>query len=159
MSEAKGGRGRKVPVPGHPLNAVHYRGPQRTVVFAKLNGGSEPAKQFYESLDDEGRDAFDALFILMGDHGKITNPEKFRHKVGSIRCDHAGSGEDFIVSEFKIHRGPGYRFMAVLEGQVYVLTHGCPKPKDAQLPGEIQRVQKIFCEDRSRRRSSVVKGS
>ncbi len=151
--------GRNIPEPGDPLNAEHYSGPQRKVVFAKLGGGSEPAKHFYEGLDEGGKDGFDNLFVLMCDHGKITNKEKFRHKVGSIRCDHAGSGEDFVVSEFKIHNGPGYRIMAVLEGKVYVLTHGCSKPKDAQLPSEIERARKIFCEDRSRRRSSVVKGS
>jgi putative component of toxin-antitoxin plasmid stabilization module len=159
MARDHAGGGRNIPEPGHPLNAEHYSGLRRKIVFAKCNGGSEPAKQFYEELDEGGKDGFDNLFLLMGDHGKITNKEKFRHKVGSIRCDHAGSGKDFVVSEFKIHHGPGYRILAVLEGKVYVLTHGCSKPKDAQLPSEIERARKNFCEDRSRRRSSVVKGS
>src|SRR4051812_20612184 len=96
-------------------------------------------KQFYDSLNDVQKDAFDSLFITICEHGSIKNPQKFRHKIGSIQCKNEGTVEEFPVSEFKIGSGPGFRIMAVLEGNVYVLTHGCPKPKDSQLPGEIQR--------------------
>ena len=139
--------------PGHPHNTEHYRGAQRAVVFARLLVGDEPARQFYDQLGDDEKDAFDNLFVLMGDHGTLANKQKFRHKIGTIHCEEEGSQQEFVVSEFKIHKGPGYRIMAVLEGNVYVLTHGCPKPKDAQLPREVARARRVFCEDRLRRRS------
>ena len=93
----------------------------------------------------------------MGDHGKITSTEKYRHNIGVAVCMNSGKAEEFAVSEFKIGAGPGLRMMAVLEGSVYVLTHGCPKPKDSQLPVEVERASRIFCEDRSRRRLSISK--
>ena len=74
---------------------------------------------------------------------RLKNDQKFHPRVGEIKCEHAGTKKEFIVSEFKVPRGPGFRIFAVLEKDTYVLTHGCKKPKKNQFATEKERGQRI----------------
>lgn len=151
MAGAKSTGSPELPAPAEPLNTVHESGPQRTIVFAKLKDGSEPAKEFFYSLSEDDQDCFDGLFEWICEHGLIRNDQKFHPRVGEIKCIHKGTPKEFTASEFKNHNGPGYRIFAVLEKHVYILTHGCTKPKDKQFATEIARAQRCYCEDRARR--------
>jgi putative component of toxin-antitoxin plasmid stabilization module len=151
MAGAKSTGSPELPAPSEPLNTVHESGPQRTVVFAKLKDGREPAKEFFYSLSEDDQDCFDGLFEWICDHGLIRNDQKFQPRVGEVKFIHKGTRKDFAVSEFKNQDGPGYRIFAVLEKHVYVLTHGCTKPKAKQFNAEIARAERYYCEDRARR--------
>jgi putative component of toxin-antitoxin plasmid stabilization module len=152
MAGAKSTGSPELPAPSEPLNTVHESGLQRTVVFAKLKDGSEPARLFYDSLMDDDKERFDGLFIQMCEHGALKNDQKFHPSVGEIKCVQSnGVVKEFVVSEFKVHRGPGYRIFAVLEKDTYVLTHGCKKPSKNQFATEKNRAQRFYCEDRDRR--------
>jgi putative component of toxin-antitoxin plasmid stabilization module len=155
MARAKSAGTSEPPPPAHPLNTIHQGGSQRRIAFAKLKDGSEPAKQFYDSLTDDDKDHFDALFLWICDRGAITNDRKFHPSVGEIKCVHGGSAKGFVVSEFKVRRGPGYRIFAVLERDTYVLTHGCNKPKKKQFETEVARAERHYCEDRARRLATL----
>src|SRR5690242_1452002 len=109
--------------PSHyrPLREVHCDGSARSIAFAKLGDGANPAKDFCDNLDDGDKDKFDALFLVMCQHGKISNPEKFRPRIGEIKCNHEGVTTKYPVAEFKIHTGTGKMFLAILDGRQFVL--------------------------------------
>ena len=157
MARAKSAENAEPPAPTDPFNTVHEIGGQRRIVFARIANGSEPAKQFYDSLSDHDKNCFDALFIWICEHGSIKNDTKFHPKVGEITCVRNGTTKGAIVAEFKSHSGPGYRIFAVLEGDAYVLTHGCKKPKAKQFGAEISKAQRYYCEDRGRRFAAMVR--
>jgi putative component of toxin-antitoxin plasmid stabilization module len=123
----------------------------RSVAYARLADGQEPTREYWEAHNIQERVAFEALFRRIGDHGMIRNDEKFRPNIGSVTCAQLRPVEKFPVAEFKIGIGPGYRVFAVLEGRTFVLSHGCRKPKPKQLPNEVDRAGRIYCEDRERR--------
>lgn len=145
------------PEPAEPLNTVYATGSQRKIAFAKLDTGEEPAKTFHSSLSEDDQARFDALFVWICDSGTIKNDQKFHPNVGQIQCGQKGGVKTFVVSEFKIHSGPGYRIMAVLEKSTYVLTHGCKKPKRSQFASEVTRAERFYCEDRARRLVAATK--
>jgi hypothetical protein len=91
-----------------PRRTVHHRGPERSIVFAKLADKTEPAQVFYLSLDDGDRDKFDILFLHIGKEGKIRNDQKFHPNVGEIACKNGNIITKYRVSEFKVHSGGGF---------------------------------------------------
>ena len=134
--------------PDHPPRRVHYEGTEKSIVFAKLANRKEPAKDFYDDLDEGDKDKFDNLFALIGDFGKISNPEKYRPKIGEINCALEGKVATYPVAEFKIHSGCGKRILAVFDKDQIVLTHGFLKRKELSV--EVEKTGRIFCEDISR---------
>jgi hypothetical protein len=137
--------------PTSPSSTEVARGIQRSVVYAQIASGDEPARRFRSSLDEDCRNRFLVLFRQMGDHGKITNDQRFRPALAEKHCTERGSIARFNVGEFKVGLGPGYRIFAVAEGRAWVLTHGETKPKPKQLKTEIERAGRYYCEDRLRR--------
>jgi hypothetical protein len=133
--------------PGPRERKVLYRGSEREIVCATLADGSWPAWDYLESLSSGDQARFMALFVLMGDMGRIKNDEKFHPKVHAVKCQHDGRITEFPVGEFKVHSGPGRRMMACLDGREWVLTHGFTK--GSKIPTEGKRAGRIFCEDRS----------
>ncbi len=45
--------------------AIHVDGAQRSVAFARLSNATEPARVFYNELDDGDKDKFDNLFLTL----------------------------------------------------------------------------------------------
>ena len=131
--------------PYHPPRRVHYEGTEKSVVFAKLANGKEPAKDFFDDLNEEDKDKFDRLFARIGDFGKITSTEKFRPNVGEIKCKHGGKSTTHSVAEFKIHSSSGIRILAIFDKSEIVLTNGFFKGKEISI--EVEKSGRIFCED------------
>src|SRR4051794_40510183 len=125
-SSGRAGKG-KTREPKPRERKVLYRGPRRDIICATLADGSCPAWDYLESLVSEDRARFDALFVRMGDVGRIANGEKFRPKVHVVKCEHDGKVTGFPVGEFKTHSGPGRRMMACLDRREWILTHGFTK--------------------------------
>lgn len=126
---------------------VHYQGQQRDIVFAVRADGSQPAKEFYESLSGSDQVKFDALFVTTADQGELRNELKFRLKVGVARCQIGGKTELISVAEFKIHSGSGQRILAYRRGRQWILTNGFAKGE--KLANQIKRAESIIDEDLS----------
>ncbi|MGA2267478.1 MAG: type II toxin-antitoxin system RelE/ParE family toxin [Bryobacteraceae bacterium] len=110
-----------------------YAGSLFTVVYAVCADRSSPGAQFYRTeLDDLERAKMNTLFKYIGDHGRITNQEKFRKLQGELW-------------EFKSHqvRMPCY----YLPGRLLVITHGFRKKGNSTPPEEIARAGRIRQED------------
>jgi hypothetical protein len=146
-------RGEPRGAPFPPRNIL-VAGPARSIAFARKEDGSEPARDFYDSLTGAERTKFDALFTAMADTGSIRNSEKFRPRVGEATCNHNGVASRYPVAEFKVHLGAGTRILAVLDRDQFVLTHGFTK--GANLPVEVKKAERIFCYDVSRPRESAI---
>ena len=58
--------------------APEYVGAQFTIVCQELPDGSCPVGEFLDGLDESDRNKLDVLFERLGDHGKISNREKFK---------------------------------------------------------------------------------
>jgi hypothetical protein len=134
--------------PERPKTVV-VSGPVRSVVYAKRANGSEPAREFYESLSKKDQLKFDTLFALIAQTGRIRLDEKFHPNVYVAKCEHKGHITIHHVGEFKIHSGAGFRIMACQNGREWVLTHGFQKGSNVATEG--RRAQLIFCEDRDLR--------
>ena len=111
---------------------IAYRGRRFTIAYAVERNGRSPGQAFFDKLSLQDRAKLMRLFALLGDEGKITNPEKF----GDL-------GEGF--REFKSFqiRMP-CRFIA---GGIVLVTHGFVKKKDKTPKEEINRAKRIFQED------------
>ena len=112
-------------------SSVVYRGSCRTIVCAIAGNGGMPANDFIRTqLNGDQRNKFMALFARMGDHGSISNPEKFKH-------------EEDKIYVFKIFRVRMYCFQNGIE---WVLTNGCIKKRDKADPAELARAKRIQAE-------------
>jgi len=105
---------------------IAYAGPLFTIVFAVCANGSAYGFDFYRNeMDDRERAKLLALFVRMGDAGRIRDDRKFK------RID----GTDFFeFKNFQI-RMPCY----YLPGRLLVITHGFRKQADRIPPSEIAR--------------------
>ena len=113
---------------------IAYHGGQHTIAFARCNDGTSPAEEFFDGLPASDQRKLMTLFKRLGDHGKIFNTEKFKK-------------EDRGFYAFKSYqiRMPCY----FLRERVVVVTHGFTKKCDKMPPSELDRAERILCEDRS----------
>lgn len=115
---------------------VVYRGQAKRIAFAVRTNGSCPALDFFRSeLDEREQARMLWLFQRLGDFGRISNCEQFKHLTGKI-------------FEFK-HKQ--IRMLCFdLPGDLVVVTHGFRKKSPRTPPNEIERAEAIRDEDLSR---------
>lgn len=63
---------------------IAYPGSKFTVEWYYNEKGKSEALNYYKKLDDTERAKILALFVRIGDHGKINNKEKFRNEGDDI---------------------------------------------------------------------------
>jgi len=113
---------------------IAYAGPVMTVVFAVCVNGCAYGLDFYRSeMDDAERAKLHALFVRMGDSGRIRDDRKFKRIEGT---------DLFEFKNFQI-RMPCY----YVPGRLLVITHGFRKQADRIPPSEIARANRIRQED------------
>lgn len=112
---------------------VAYKGSKFTIAFAQTGSGC-PAGEFFDALEDSDKAKLMALFRLLGDQGRISNPEKF----GSL-----GGG----LYEFKSHQIRMPFAYARHERGLVIISHGFIKKRDKAPKEEIDRAKRILEED------------
>jgi hypothetical protein len=70
-----------MPARNSPSRVV-YQGIKYRIEWAITRGGTCPARDVFESLDDSDRAPIEALFRRLADHGKIVNEEQFKKLTG-----------------------------------------------------------------------------
>lgn len=109
-----------------------YRGSKFHIEYAVTSNGSCPAKEFYESLSPRDQAKVMALFMRMGDDGRIWNEEKFKRVEGT---------EYFAFKSFQI------RILCRFQpGGRLILLCGILKKKDRYRREEIEQTERIFRE-------------
>lgn len=105
-----------------------FSGRRFTIQCLELADGSCPAGDFLDSLSAAERRKVDVLFELMGDRGKIFNPEKFKKL----------SASDGLF-EFKSHQ---IRIPCIFgRSRAVVLLFGLRKKSDKYKRKEIERAE------------------
>jgi hypothetical protein len=112
---------------------VAYPGQRFTIVYAISADQQSPGEEFYDGLSDSDKAKLNKLFEVLGDHGKISNKEKFK-KI-----------EDTEFFEFKSFQIRMPCFFS--PGQLVIITHGFVKKGDKIPPAEIRRAERIKKED------------
>lgn len=107
-----------------------YKGEIFSIEFFVATDGSCPAEEWLESQSSKMQQKFAALFVMLGNVGKIFNEQKFKHL----------SGTDQLF-EFKADQGRILCFFFV--GKRVILTHGFAKKSDKTPKGEIERAEKV----------------
>ena len=118
-----------------------YAGRVFDIEFYKRESGEVLAEEWLESMSSPVQQKFAALFAWMGDHGRISNEQKFKHLTGSDQ-----------IFEFKAGQGRVLCFFFV--GQRIILTHGCTKKGKKAPKGEIERAEALKQEFISREMKS-----
>jgi phage-related protein len=105
-----------------------YDGEIFRIEFYVAASGIVPAEEWLDGVTEKQQQKFAALFVRLGDHGKIWNEQKFKHLTGTNQ-----------VFEFKVDDGRILSFFFF--GRRLILTHGFTK-KSAKTPkGEIERAE------------------
>jgi len=105
-----------------------YDGEIFRIEFYVAVGGAVQAEEWLESLTAKQQQKFAALFVRLGDHGKIWNEQKFKHLTSSDQ-----------VFEFKVDDGRILSFFYF--GKRLILTHGFTKKPSKTPKGEIERAE------------------
>lgn len=92
--------------------------------------GSSAAEEWLELQSPKMQQKFAALFMMLGNVGRIYNEQKFKHLAGTDQ-----------LFEFKADQGRVLCFFFV--GKRVILTHGFLKKSDKTPKGEIERAEKI----------------
>ena len=112
---------------------VAYQGEQFTITYAVCLDQSRPGEKFYDGLTDNDKAKLNKLFEHLGDHGKISNREKFK-KIDDT--------EFFEFKSFQIRMPCFFQ-----QGRLVIITHGFRKKGDKIPPAEIKRAERIKEED------------
>ena len=112
----------------HPSSRLVYDGAVFRVEFNVAPGGAAPAEVWLEQLPLGGQQKIAALFVRMGDTGKIWNERKFKHLT-----------ETDQIFEFKVEADRILCFFFI--GRRLILTHGFRKAGDKTPKGEIDRAE------------------
>jgi hypothetical protein len=131
--------------PDPPRRKICQTGSACDIAYAEAEDGSLPAEEFLQALDPKDFVSFSALFLLMAEHGRISNSEKFKPKVAKFECSNGDIKRGGNIAEFKIHRGSGQRVLAYRDDRQWVLVRGFPK--GAHFDGEVNKARVIICED------------
>jgi len=101
-----------------------FSGRFHTITCQELGDGSCPVGAFLDELPPSDRRKLDVLFERLGEHGRITNPEKFRKLTGSDG-----------IYEFKSFQ---IRLLCFFGREKSVqLAHALVKKKDRHAPSDI----------------------
>lgn len=133
---AKLSQGKKV-AKRQETTVLAYAGSVYDIEFYKRESGEVLAEEWLESMSLQTQQKFAALFAWMGDHGRITNEQKFKHLTDSDQ-----------IFEFKDGQGRILCFFFI--GQRIILTHGCIKKGDKTPKGQIERAEALKQEFLSR---------
>jgi hypothetical protein len=122
-----------------------YAGAQFTVTFARERSGPCPGEEFFNNLPLPDQAKLMTLFKMIGDHGRISNPEK---------CGNLKDG----LYEFKSHqiRMP-FAYAGPPERKTIVITHGFIKKSPKADPAEVTRAWRIFNEDQAGAKLGIVR--
>jgi phage-related protein len=112
----------------HPSTRLVYDGAVLSIEFYVTPGGTAPAEEWLEHLPLGSQQKFAALFVRMGDMGKIWNERKFKHLTGTDQ-----------IFEFKVEADRVLCFFFV--GKRLILTHGFRKTGDKTPKEEIARAE------------------
>ena len=111
-----------------PLSRLVYDGAVLRIEFYIASNGTVPAEVWLEQLPLGSQQKFAALFVRMGDTGKIWNERKFKHLT-----------ETDQIFEFKVEADRILCFFFV--GRHLILTHGFRKSGDKMPKREIERAE------------------
>ena len=111
-----------------PLTRLVYDGTVLRIEFYVAQNGAVPAEDWLEQLSVAAQQNFAALFVRMGDSGKIWNERKFKHLTGTDQ-----------LFEFKVEADRILCFFFV--GRRLILTHGFRKAGDKTPKREIDRAE------------------
>lgn len=118
----------KHPLSKSPLTRLVYDGTVLRIEFYVAPNGTIPTEDWLEQLSITAQQKFAALFVRMGDTGKIWNERKFKHLTGT---------DQFF--EFKVEADRILCFFFV--GRRLILTHGFRKAGDKTPKREIDRAE------------------
>ena len=99
-----------------------YEGEIFQIEFYVDSNGHAPAEDWLDRLDAKKQQKFIALFVRLGDHGKIWNETKFKHLTDTSQ-----------IFEFKVDESRVLSFFFF--GKRLILTNGFTK-KGAKTPNE-----------------------
>jgi phage-related protein len=105
-----------------------YDGEIFRIEFYVAANGLAPAEKWLDDLNEKQQQKFAALFVRLGDHGKIWNEQKFKHLTGTDQ-----------VFEFKVDDGRILSFFFF--GKRLILTHGFVKRSAKTPKAEIERAE------------------
>lgn len=111
-----------------PLTRLVYDGTALRIESYVVPNGTIPAEEWLEQLSVAAQQKFAALFVRMGDTGKIWNECKFKHLTGTDQ-----------LFEFKVDADRILCFFFV--GRRLILTHGFRKAGDKTPKREIDRAE------------------
>lgn len=111
-----------------PLTRLVYDGRVLRIEFYVAPNGTAPAEDWLEQLSVAAQQKFAALFVRMGDTGKIWNERKFKHLTGTDQ-----------LFEFKVEPDRILCFFFV--GRRLILMHGFRKAGDKTPQREIDRAE------------------
>ncbi|MDF0674190.1 MAG: type II toxin-antitoxin system RelE/ParE family toxin [Nitrospira sp.] len=111
-----------------PLTRLVYDGMVLRIEFYVASNGIMPAEDWIDQLPHAAQQKFAALFVRMGDTGKIWNERKFKHLT-----------ETDQLFEFKVEADRILCFFFV--GRRLILTHGFRKTGDKTPKREIDRAE------------------
>ena len=117
---------------------VFFKGAVLAIAYAVRADGSMPSKEFLESLAKADRTKLRVNFEKLGNMGKITNRERFKHIEGKI-------------FGFKAHQ---VRIGCFRDGMTWFLTHGFIKKEDDWRPQEVRLAETIRQEYLERKKHS-----
>lgn len=122
-----------------------YAGARFTVTFARDSSGACPGEEFFDALSKSDQAKLMTLFQMIGDHGSISNPEKFGDLKGGLW-------------EFKSHqiRMP-FGYAPPPERGVIVISHGFIKKSQKTPPEQIARAKRILSEDQASAKLGIVR--
>ncbi len=112
------------------LSKLAFEGEIFRIEFYVAAGGACPAEDWLEKQSPKMQQKFTALFVMLGNVGKIFNEQKFKHLTGTNQ-----------LFEFKADQGRMLCFFFV--GKRVILTHGFSKKSDKTPRGEIMRAEII----------------
>lgn len=115
---------------GAKLTRLAYEGEAFTLEFYVSEAGESLAEDWLENQSEALQQKFAALFVRLGDHGRIWNERKFKHLTGSKQ-----------IFEFKAEQGRILCFF--FHGKRAVLTHGFKKKSNKTPPNEVQRAERL----------------
>jgi phage-related protein len=111
-----------------PSSRLVYDGAVFRIEFYVAPNGTAPAEEWLDQLPLGTQQKFAALFVRMGDTGKIWNERKFKHLT-----------ETDQIFEFKVEADRVLCFFFV--GRRLILTHGFRKSGDKTPKREIERAE------------------
>ena len=114
----------------HSSTRLVYRGAMLSIEFYVAHGGTAPAEEWLEQLPLASQQKFAALFVRIGDTGKLWNERKFKHLTGTDK-----------IFEFKVEADRVLCLFFV--GKRLILTHGFRKAETRRLKAKLNELRHV----------------